>query len=58
MKAKDFIRATFERNHHSPNLRFDNSPPRDNKMYHISDLTNLESPKHEVNQIDRFLALE
>lgn len=31
--AKDLIRRTFERNHLSPNLRFDNSPARDNKMY-------------------------
>jgi hypothetical protein len=59
-KAKDYIRKTFERNDLTPNRRFDNSLGRDNKMYHLSDLSNLEnkSPKEGVNQIDRYLALE
>lgn len=61
-QAKDYIRRTFERNNLSPNLRFDNIKPRDNKMYHLSDLSNLEEPKTDrsgdVNQIERYLALE
>lgn len=32
-RAKDYIKQTFERSKLSPNLRFDNSPARDNKMY-------------------------
>lgn len=43
IKARDVIRQTFEKNYYSPNLRFDNSPPRDNKMYQLSDLSNLDN---------------
>ena len=43
----------------SPNLRFDNSPGRDNKMYELSDLSNLNSAqKFPVNNLDRFLEME
>lgn len=43
----------------SPNLRFDNSPARDNKMYEISDLSNLNQfKKFPDNNLDRYLELE
>ena len=44
----------------APNLRFDNSPPRDNKMYQISDLSNLNKPKSypQDNNLSRYLELE
>jgi hypothetical protein len=43
----------------SPNLRFDNSPARDNKMYELSDISNLNSfKKFPDNNLDRYLELE
>jgi hypothetical protein len=43
----------------SPNLRFDNSPARDNKMYEISDISNLNTfKKFPDNNLDKFLELE
>mmetsp|Transcript_17966 Transcript_17966/g.27770 ORF Transcript_17966/g.27770 Transcript_17966/m.27770 type:complete len:108 (+) Transcript_17966:159-482(+) len=43
-----------------PNLRFDNSPPRDNKMYEISDISNLNLPSssRRDDNLERFLELE
>ena len=42
------------------NLRFDNSPPRDNKMYEISDLSNLNTPRLDPsrNNLSQYLELE
>jgi hypothetical protein len=43
----------------SPNIRFDNSPGRDNKMYEISDISNLNTFKRfPDNNLDRYLELE
>ena len=60
MRARDFNLSTFEKSPLAPNCNFENSLGRDNKMYHLSDLSNLEAKKviREVNQLDRYLTLE
>jgi hypothetical protein len=43
----------------SPNIRFDNTPARDNKMYELSDISNLNTyKKFPDNNLDRYLELE
>ena len=44
----------------SPNLRFDNSPARDTKMYELSDLSNLNhaSDARKYNNLDAYLDIE
>jgi hypothetical protein len=37
MKAMDSLKNMLAKARLSPNLRFDNSPGRDNKMYEISE---------------------
>ena len=43
-----------------PNLRFDNSPPRDNSMYNLSDLSNLNQDKivRRTNELDEYMEIE
>jgi hypothetical protein len=43
-----------------PNLRFDNSPPRDTKMYELSDLSNLNQERDgkKTNELDEYLDIE
>lgn len=54
------IKQTHNHVRLSPNLRFDNSTGRDGKMYHLSDLSNLEHGKYlkTKNAIDRFMEIE
>ena len=44
----------------SPNLRFENSPARDNSMYELSDLSNLNQIKdaRRHNNLDKYLDIE
>ena len=60
MKARDKISATFERANLSPNMHFGNAYARDSKMYHLSDLSNLDVSrvKPRDNHLDKFLELE
>lgn len=46
--------------HLSPNRRFDNTQGRDESMYYISDLSNLNHFKYikNKNSIDKYLELE
>ena len=57
IKALDGIKMMLAKARMSPNLRFDNSPARDNKMYEISDLTNLRNEPSK-NDLDKYLELE
>ena len=43
-----------------PNLRFDNSPSRDTKMYELSDLSNLNQKRDskKTNELDEYLEIE
>lgn len=54
------LKSTTNHVHLSPNQRFDNSPGRDESMYYISDLSNLNHMKYinNKNSIDRYLELE
>ena len=54
------LKSTTNHVHLSPNQRFDNSPGRDESMYYISDLSNLNHMKYinNKNSIDSYLELE
>lgn len=60
IRARDKISATFERSNLSPNMTFANAYARDSKMYHLSDLSNLDVSKVKPrdNHLDKFLELE
>ena len=49
IRAIDSMRRIFEKNRLSPNLKFDNQPPRDNSMYYLSDVSNLNSKKYSID---------
>ena len=54
------IKARIGGTHLSPNRHFDNVPVRDNSMYQISDLTNLNHGRYVKwkNSLDRYLEIE
>lgn len=49
IKAIDSMRRIFEKNRLSPNLKFDNQPARDNSMYYLSDVSNLNQKKYTID---------
>lgn len=57
-KAID-LKATLASSRKSPNIRMDNSPPRDTSMYKISDLSNLDHGKYFriKNSLDHLLEI-
>jgi len=54
------LKAVCGGTHLKPNIRFDNTSPRDNSMYNISDLSNLNNDKkfRRYNELDEFLDIE
>lgn len=54
------IKATIGGTSLKPRIRFDNSPGRDNSMYNLSDVSNLDQDKYarKYNELDRYLDIE
>ena len=59
-RALTHLKATLGGTRLSPNLRFGNSPARDNNMYELSDLSNLNQMKdaRRYNNLDAYLDIE
>ena len=60
VKTTTDINSTINHVHLSPNCRFDNSQGRDEAMYNLSDLSNLNHSKYisNKNSIDKYLEIE
>jgi hypothetical protein len=60
IRAQTKLKAVVGGTHLKPNLRFDNSPPRDNSMYNLSDLSNLNHDKlvRRTNELDEYMDIE
>jgi len=59
-KALTDLKAMVGKTKLAPNLRFDNSPARDNQMYNLSDLSNLNQARdrRRTNELDEYLDIE